>query len=174
MAVPNQNYIANEWVAGESEVENRNPSDISDVIGNYVQASKRQLEHALEAARSGQQIWQETGIERRYNALMAIGQEMIARSAELGELLSREEGKPRAEGIGEVHRAGQFFTYYAAEVLRQIGDNADSVRREPVGVVAVKPGVRIPGDGRKSAQRRARNKGLEVNPATLEKISRWL
>ena len=45
----------------------------------------------------------------------------------------------------EVYRAGQFFTYYAAEVLRQIGDNADSVRpgieidvrRDPVGVVAV-------------------------------------
>ena len=60
-------------------------------------------------------------------------------------MLSREEGKPRAEGVGEVYRAGQFFTYYAAETLRQIGDTADSVRdgieidvrREPVGVVAV-------------------------------------
>ena len=70
---------------------------------------------------------------------------MMARSEELGRLLSREEGKPLAEGKGEVFRAGQFFTYYAAEVLRQIGDNADSVRdgieidvrREPVGVVGI-------------------------------------
>ena len=76
---------------------------------------------------------------------MAIGNEMMARSAELGELLSREEGKPLAEGKGEVYRAGQFFTYYAAETLRQIGDTADSVRpdieidvrREAVGVVAI-------------------------------------
>ena len=76
---------------------------------------------------------------------MAIGEELMARSAELGQLLSREEGKPLAEGKGEVYRAGQFFTYYAAETLRQIGDTADSVRdgieidvrREPVGVVAV-------------------------------------
>jgi len=59
--------------------------------------------------------------------------------------LSREEGKPLAEGKGEVFRAGQFFTYYAAECLRQLGENADSVRdgvevdirREPIGVVAV-------------------------------------
>ena len=72
-------------------------------------------------------------------------QELIARAGELGELLSREEGKPRAEGVGEVYRSGQFFTYYAAEALRQIGDTADSVRpgieidvrREPLGVVAV-------------------------------------
>ena len=59
--------------------------------------------------------------------------------------MSREEGKPLAEGKGEVFRAGQFFTYYAAECLRQLGENADSVRdgvevdirREPIGVVAV-------------------------------------
>jgi aldehyde dehydrogenase (NAD+) len=70
---------------------------------------------------------------------------MMARSAELGELLSREEGKPLAEGKGEVYRAGQFFTYYAAEVLRQSGDTADSVRagievdvrREAMGTVAI-------------------------------------
>lgn len=139
------NYIANEWVAGEGAVENRNPSDLSDLIGTYAQADTTQVEKAIEAANAAQAVWQKTGIEQRYNALMAIGQEMIARSAELGELLSREEGKPRAEGVGEVYRAGQFFTYYAAEALRQSGDTADSVRpnievdvrREPVGVVAV-------------------------------------
>lgn len=139
------NYIAGEWIAGESEIENRNPSDISDVIGLYAQAGAHQLETALDAARIAQADWARTGIERRYKALMAIGEELMARSAELGELLSREEGKPRGEGVGEVYRAGQFFTYYAAETLRQIGDTADSVRdgieidvrREPVGVVAV-------------------------------------
>ncbi|MEP3277301.1 MAG: aldehyde dehydrogenase family protein [Stappiaceae bacterium] len=145
MDVQNLSYIANEWVAGQSEIENRNPSDLSDLIGMFAQADADQLDTAIDAARSAQRQWQQAGIERRYNALMAIGQEMIARSGELGELLSREEGKPRAEGVGEVYRAGQFFTYYAAESLRQIGENADSVRpnievdvrREPVGVVAV-------------------------------------
>ena len=45
-------------------------------------------------------------------------------ASSVGELLSREEGKPLAEGKGEIYRAGQFFTYYAAECLRQIGDTA--------------------------------------------------
>jgi len=141
----NYSFIAGDWVPGESEVENRNPSDVSDLIGTYAQASASQVETALDAARAAQATWQNAGLEQRYNALMAIGQEMMARSAELGELLSREEGKPRAEGVGEVYRAGQFFTYYAAETLRQIGDTADSVRdnieidirREPVGVIAI-------------------------------------
>ena len=139
------NYIAGEWVASKEAVENRNPSDISDLIGQYAQATTAQLETAIDAAAAAQKIWQATGLEARQTALMKIGNALIDRADELGELLSREEGKPRAEGRGEVYRAGQFFTYYAAEVLRQIGDNADSVRpgieidvrRDPVGVVAV-------------------------------------
>jgi aldehyde dehydrogenase (NAD+) len=140
-----RNFIGGQWHAGASEIENRNPSDLSDLIGRYAQADRDQAETAIAAARQAAEAWAVSGLETRYKALMAIGEELIARSAELGEQLSREEGKPRAEGIGEVIRSGQFFTYYAAEALRQIGDSADSVRpgieidvrREPMGVVAV-------------------------------------
>lgn len=140
-----KNFIAGEWLEGDSVIENRNPSDLSDLVGTYAQASSAQLDKAFEAAEAAQKIWAKTGLEARQTALMNIGNELMARSAELGELLSREEGKPLAEGKGEVYRAGQFFTYYAAETLRQIGDTADSVRpnieidvrREPVGVVAI-------------------------------------
>ncbi|MFY9239228.1 MAG: aldehyde dehydrogenase family protein [Roseovarius sp.] len=145
MSSHHQNYIAGEWVSGPTEIENRNPSDLSDLIGHYTQASTEQLDTALAAARQGQAEWAAYGLERKQAVLMAIGTEMMARAEELGTLLSREEGKPLAEGRGEVYRAGQFFTYYAAETLRQLGETADSVRagveidvrREPVGVVAV-------------------------------------
>ena len=140
-----KNFIAGDWLEGDSVIENRNPSDLSDLVGTYAQASSAQLDKAFEAAEAAQKIWAKTGLEARQTALMNIGNELMARSAELGELLSREEGKPLAEGKGEVYRAGQFFTYYAAETLLQIGDTADSVRpnieidvrREPVGVVAI-------------------------------------
>ena len=145
MSHTNLNFIAGEWVAGGSEIENRNPSDLSDLIGMYAQATPDQLEATLDQARIAQAAWAAYGIERKYNVLMAIGTEMMARAGELGTLLAREEGKPVAEGKGEVYRAGQFFTYYAAETLRQMGETADSVRdgieidvrREAVGVVAV-------------------------------------
>ncbi len=140
-----QNYIAGQWLSGASSIENRNPSDLSDLIGLYAQASADQLDMALESARLAQAEWAAYGMERKQAVLNAIGNELMARAEELGTLLSREEGKPLAEGRGEVYRAGQFFTYYAAECLRQLGENADSVRpgievdvrREPVGVVAV-------------------------------------
>lgn len=139
-------YIGGEWVKGEQPaLPNRNPSDLGDIIGHYDQASASQVLQAIEAAREGQKAWAETGLEHRYGVLMAIGNELIARKDELGELLAREEGKPLAEGKGEVYRSGQFFHYYAAEVLRQIDDRVASVRpgveietrREPLGVVGV-------------------------------------
>ena len=145
MAELKKNYIAGDWVDGSGTVENRNPSDLTDLIGNFAQASTDQLSDAIASARTAQLAWASYGIEHKQSVLMAIGNEMMARAEELGTLLSREEGKPLAEGKGEVFRAGQFFTYYAHECLRQLGENADSVRpgievdvrREPVGTVAI-------------------------------------
>ncbi|MEM6665915.1 MAG: aldehyde dehydrogenase family protein [Pseudomonadota bacterium] len=145
MPETNKNLIAGDWVAGGADIENRNPSDLTDLVGLFAQATADQLDTTLDQARRAQAEWAAYGLERRQSVLMAIGNELMARAEELGTLLSREEGKPLAEGRGEVFRAGQFFTYYAAECLRQIGENADSVRagveidvrREPVGIVAV-------------------------------------
>jgi aldehyde dehydrogenase (NAD+) len=145
MAEHHRNFVAGEWMPGAGEIENRNPSDVSDLVGLYAQGDAAALDRALAAAREGQRAWAKTGLETRQRVLHAVGTELMERAEELGRLLSREEGKPFAEGRGEVYRAGQFFTYYAAETLRQIGDTADSVRpgveidvrREPVGVVGI-------------------------------------
>jgi acyl-CoA reductase-like NAD-dependent aldehyde dehydrogenase len=138
-------YIDGNWIEGASTIENRSPSDTSDLIGHYAQADASHLEVALAAAQRAQPQWWAAGIQKRHDVLVAIGTELMARAEEIGRLLSREEGKPLAEGKGEVYRAGQFFTYFAGEVLRQHGDLAESVRpgieidvrREPVGVVAI-------------------------------------
>lgn len=138
-------FVDGAWQAGASTIENRNPSDVSDVIGHYAQASADQLDAALDAARRAQPQWWAAGVQKRHDVLMAIGTELMARAEEIGRMVAREEGKPLAEGKGEVYRAGQFFTYFAAEVLRNQGDLAESVRpgieidvrREPVGVVAI-------------------------------------
>jgi len=139
------NLINGEWLEGELSVDNLNPSDLSDRIGAFAQASAEQTAAAIAAAKAAQSQWYARGLEHRYGVLLAIGSELMTRAGELGRELAREEGKPLAEGRGEVYRAGQFFHYYAAEVHRQLGETADSVRpgievetwREPVGVVAV-------------------------------------
>ena len=138
-------YIGGEWQSGVSTVSNINPSDIAENLGEFAQASEAQVQQAITAAKQAQPEWEHTPIERKQAVLQAIGDELIGRCDELGALLAREEGKPFAEGRGEIYRAGQFFQYFAAEVLRQIGDNAASVRpgvsvevtREAVGVIGI-------------------------------------
>lgn len=145
MALETRNCIAGAWRDGAGVVENRNPSDLSDVIGLFAQGTAADIDEAVAAGCAAQPRWWAAGIQKRHDVLMAIGTELIARAAEIGALLSREEGKPLAEGKGEVYRAGQFFTWFAGEALRCQGDQAESVRpgieidvrREPVGVVAI-------------------------------------
>jgi aldehyde dehydrogenase (NAD+) len=138
-------YINGQWIGTETSITNVSPSDTADVIGHFAQASLEHVSDAIAAANHAVGDWGRSPMETRYSVLMAIGNELIERSRELGELLAREEGKTHAEGIGEVYRSGQFFHYFAGEVHRQIDDRTDSVRpgievdtrREPVGVVAV-------------------------------------
>lgn len=57
MANSHKNLISGAWTAGESEIENRNPSDLSDLIGLYAQASSDQLTATLKRAKQAQQEW---------------------------------------------------------------------------------------------------------------------
>ena len=139
------NYIAGQWVEGTGSFNNINPSDTSDQIDSYTSATAEQFEQAVQAAIKAQKEWESVGIEKKSQILIKIGDELIAKSKELGELLSREEGKPLAEGIGEVARAGQQFQYYGSECLRLYGERIPSTRpgfqveisREPLGVIGI-------------------------------------
>ena len=139
------NYIGDQWVGASRTVANINPSDTSDVIGDYAQADDAQVSAALEAAENGFAAWSASGIQQRFDILDAIGTEILARKEELGTILSREEGKTLPEGIGEAARAGQIFKFFAGEVLRLTGETVPSTRpgidveicREPLGVVGV-------------------------------------
>ena len=139
------NYIAGEWVTGASTSRDVNPSDLSDVVGEYAQADQKQTEHAIGAARAAAPAWAAFNVQQRADVLDRIGTEILARKDELGTLLSREEGKTLPEGTGEVARAGNIFKFFAGEVLRRTGELVPSVRpgidveitREPVGVVGI-------------------------------------
>ncbi len=139
-----RNLIDGEWV-GTDAVENINPSNVNDVVGVYARASEEDTKRAIAAAKAAFPAWSRTGILDRHAILRKTADEILARKQELGELLSREEGKSLPEGIGEVTRAGQIFDFFAGEVLRLAGEILPSVRpglgveitREPLGVIGI-------------------------------------
>lgn len=140
-----QNFINGEWINGVDVNVNINPSDLSDTIGEYARSDKAQAESAIAAAKAAFPAWSRSGIQQRADILDAIGNEIIARKEELGDLLAREEGKTKFEGIGETVRAGHIFKFFAGEVLRTGGEKLPSVRpgieadtsREAVGVIGL-------------------------------------
>ena len=124
-----------------------NPSNLADVIGQYAQGDAAQVNAAVAAAQAAFPAWSTSGIQARSDALDKIGTEILARKEELGTLLAREEGKTKAEGIGEAGRAGQILKFFAGECLRLCCETIPSVRpnigveitREPIGVADCSP-----------------------------------
>src|SRR5579872_1502945 len=139
------NLIAGEFVHGADAVTNLNPSDTKDVIGEYDRASAGQVGDAIAAARAAFPAWSRSNPQLRADLLEKVGTEILARRAELAELLAREEGKTLADATGEVGRAGLIFKFFAQECLRVPGERVQSVRpgvdvevtREPIGVIGL-------------------------------------
>ena len=135
------NLIGGQWTEGVRTYQNTNPSDTRDVIGDYAVASREQALEAVAAAHAAFPAWSLSTPQQRFDILDAVGNEIIARKAELGDLLAREEGKTLPEAIGEVGRAAAIFKFFAGEALRPGGEVLPSVRpgvgveitREPPG-----------------------------------------
>jgi alpha-ketoglutaric semialdehyde dehydrogenase len=140
----NNNFINGEWLASTQSTPNINPSDTSDIVGDYAVADDAMVEDACAAAAAAFPKWR-LSIQQRFDVLDAAGNEILARRQELGKLLAREEGKTLPEAIGEVTRAGHIFKFFAGEAVRMTGDMIDSVRpgvevavvREPLGPVGI-------------------------------------
>ena len=139
-----RNYIDGDWADGEA-ADRFNPSNTEEVVGRHVRGSAEDTHQAIGAAKAALSSWLVSGIQQRHDILKTAADEIFARRDELGRLLSRQEGKILADGIGETIRAAQIFDFFAGEALRLSGETMPSVRpgievsmtREPVGVVGV-------------------------------------
>jgi alpha-ketoglutaric semialdehyde dehydrogenase len=134
--------IDGQFVTADTPFESINPSDTNEVIARYPAGGSGEVDAAVEAARRALPAWSKASPETRADVLDKASQLVMARAAALGELLSREEGKTRAEGIGEVMRAARILRYFAGEALRRHGQTLESTRpgldvatyKEAVGV----------------------------------------
>lgn len=125
--------IGGEYRLTREAKPNINPSDTTDVIDEFAVGTGDDTERAISAAADAFEAWATASPLFRAEILERAGQAIFERREELGRLLSREEGKILAEGIGEATRAAQVFKFYAQEALRVDG----------VAIASVRPGVRV-------------------------------
>jgi alpha-ketoglutaric semialdehyde dehydrogenase len=177
------NYINGRTIDSTDRSADINPSNVDDIVGEFARATTGELDQAIASARDAFKKWSRTTPQERFDILDRAGTEILARKEELGRLLSREQGKPLADGIGEAGRAGYIFKFFAGETLRMGGEKLDSVRpgvevevtREPIGVVgAITPWnfpLAIP--AWKIAPALAFGNCMVLKPAELAPASPW-
>ncbi|MEM9522951.1 MAG: aldehyde dehydrogenase family protein, partial [Pseudomonadota bacterium] len=140
-----ENLIGGRWVGGAASIANVNPSNTDEIIGMYAEAGRAETERAVAAAADAFESWSRSPPQRRHDVLKTIGDGLLARKAEIGEMLAREEGKILREAVAETERAARIFLFFAGEALRLAGELLPSVRpgvtveltREPVGPVGL-------------------------------------
>lgn len=145
MAPDHLNLVGGKWIGDGARLDNISPSNTNDLVGRYAQGSLADVDAAVASARNAMKDWSTNSPQVRADLLDAVGSRLLAERSEIGRLLSREEGKTLAEGVGETVRAGQIFKFFAQEALRVEGDSIPSVRpgvdveirREPVGIVGL-------------------------------------
>ena len=102
-------FIGGKEVEADTPFTSINPSNTDEVVSSYPAGGKAEVDAAAAAARAAFPAWSMASPELRSDLLDKVGTTNMARAAELGELLSREEGKTRPEGMGEVMRAARIF-----------------------------------------------------------------
>lgn len=137
--------IDGQWASEDGDMENVNPSDLSEPICQVANASAEQALLAIEAAHRAQPGWAKIGLQARAQILKEIGRGIVDNSDDLAHTLAKEQGKTLVEARGEVQRAADIFDYFSGEVFRLSGEIFQSVRpgveieisRDPLGVVSL-------------------------------------
>lgn len=136
-------YIDGCWLEDGPRYPVRNPAD-GTLITEVAKAGVAETDQAIAAAQRALPAWRGLTAKARSQPLRRWAELMLAHQRELAELLSREQGKPLAEAMGEVVYAASFLEWFAEEARRVYGDvipshKADArivVTKEPIGVVA--------------------------------------
>jgi alpha-ketoglutaric semialdehyde dehydrogenase len=141
-----EHLVAGRWMTGGGDaVRSANPTRPAVVVAQGASATVADVDAAVAAAAQALPGWRRTPIHQR-GAVLLSAADVVERNAESWGLeLATEEGKTRAEGVGEVRRAAQILRYYGNEGDRQAGEIYASPRageqilvtRKPVGVVGV-------------------------------------
>ncbi|MGW0816663.1 NAD-dependent succinate-semialdehyde dehydrogenase [Streptomyces viridiviolaceus] len=137
-------YIAGEWCQGGTgrTAPIVNPAT-EEVIGDVPLATTADLDRALDAATEGFRVWRTTPMAERTRILHAAADLIAERAADIGRVMTQEQGKPLRESTGEARRTAETLRWHAEDARRAYGRVIPSapgtvltVRREPIGPVA--------------------------------------
>ncbi|MCE1236768.1 MAG: NAD-dependent succinate-semialdehyde dehydrogenase [Hyphomicrobiales bacterium] len=139
------NLIGGAWVGADDGDTHpvTNPAT-GEVIGRIPNCGRAETARAIAAAQAAFPAWAAKTAAERAAILHRLADLIEENVDALGELLTLEQGKPLAEGKGEVKGSAAYVRWFAEEARRIYGDTIPSpwadrriiVQKEPVGVIA--------------------------------------
>lgn len=137
-------FINGVWkdIESNNTVTIYNPATL-EAITDVANGGMQETRDAIQAAKEAFPSWSEMSGRKRSRVLYKAAELMRKDAKRLGEILTKEQGKPLQEGIGEVKGAANFLLWYAEEASRAYGEwipSSVSSKRmlvipQPVGVV---------------------------------------
>jgi RHH-type transcriptional regulator, proline utilization regulon repressor / proline dehydrogenase / delta 1-pyrroline-5-carboxylate dehydrogenase len=111
-------HIGGEDILTTDTIPSVNPAVPDEVIGLVCQASTREIDSAIAAARSAMPAWQALSAEERANFLRKAANCARKRIYELSAWQILEVGKQWGQAQADVAEAIDFLEYYAREIVR--------------------------------------------------------
>ncbi|QNB06293.1 NAD-dependent succinate-semialdehyde dehydrogenase [Herbaspirillum frisingense] len=143
--LPGAHLIGAEWRAAADgrELAVSDPAT-GEVFASVPDGNAADARAAVDAAAAAFPAWRATPAKQRATILKRWNDLLLAHQEDLGRLISREQGKPLAEGRGEVAYAASYVEWFGEEATRANGDIIPApvtgrrmlALKEPVGVVA--------------------------------------
>lgn len=143
--LPGRNFIDGQWCQAKDGLT----LAVSDpatgqAFANVPDSGSADAMAALNAAHEAFKTWKKVPAKQRAQIIKRWNDLIIAHTDELGTLISSEQGKPLAEGKGEVVYAASYVEWFAEEATRMDGEIIAApvagrrmfALREPVGVIA--------------------------------------
>ncbi|BEU96066.1 NAD-dependent succinate-semialdehyde dehydrogenase [Acidovorax sp. DW039] len=142
--VRSANFIAGQWAAfAGPRLDVTNPAT-GAVITSVPDSGAPEALAALNAAHAAFPTWRKVPAKQRAAIIKRWNDLVLAHQDDLGALISLEQGKPLAEGKGEVAYAASYIEWFGEEATRMNGEVIPApvpgrrmfALKEPVGVVA--------------------------------------
>lgn len=138
-----QNFIDGEWVDGSAgTIDVTNPAN-GEIVATTANGDAADAARAVEAAAVAFETWSQMPAKQRAVLLRNWFNLLMDNAADLGAIMTAEQGKPLAESVGEVGYGAGFIEYYAEESKRAVGATIPTIAndrrlqtyKQPVGVV---------------------------------------
>ena len=118
-----------------------------EVLAEFAELSEEQIEQKLALAEEAFQSWKQTSFSVRKEKMLNLAKLLREKKRQMGEIATREMGKPITQAIAEVEKCASVCEYYAENaesILKEEYIESDAtesfVRFDPIGIVlAVMP-----------------------------------